>query len=155
MKKIKTTAFFLGLILAGSGLSCSTFSSGDSSNASANSSVNCPTTTLTVIELTGAYGNTDEQIKKYPGCTVSVKGVLEKVKSEAVTLRDTAAYAETIECKGDFSSDTYRKIGYKLDNFKEESPGAKLPVATFTAKIVASSGIGFELEDCRMTDYGN
>lgn len=157
MKKIKTAAFFLGLILVGSGLSCNTFSGGDSSNANKTSAADCPTTTLTVNDLTG--GNSEplyERFKESVGCTVSVIGELREVKSDAVELRDTKDLGGTVKCKGDFSSDTFRQIGYKLDTFKEKSPYEKLPVATFTAKIVESSGFARELEldNCRMSDYG-
>jgi hypothetical protein len=110
---------------------------------------NCPSPAQTFT----ANDLKDDKIENYIGCTLQVMGRLQRVESAYVVLLDETS-SKTIECHGDFFSDTYTKIGEKLDDLRVKG-NVYLPKVKFSGKVKRfdnpSTYVG--LSDCQMTDY--
>ena len=97
-------------------------------------------------------------IKKYEGCTLSVRGQLWEVRNEFVDLMDTDERfnpsidsSKNLGCSGNFSGNTYSDIETKLRDLRAKSQFDNFPVATFTGTVKTTDGYT-GLRDCVLTN---
>ena len=110
---------------------------------------NCPART----EIMTPDKLADGKIDKYVGCALQVAGKLRDVEGSYVTLLDETS-KKTIECHGDFYSDTYKQIGEKLSAMKLKG-SSNFPNVMFKGKVKQWDNPSnyFGLSNCEMSEY--
>lgn len=177
MKNSKTIALLLSLILTATMISCKSTSStnlnegGSANNANAAvinetetvaetkkplktpvPTADCPATPFEVKDL-------DEiiEMEKYVGCALTIRGKLWAVGTKTATLIDNGETDDTkisIACNGDFTNETFKKVGSKLKELRSSSKFDQIPKVTFVGTIKANETEPYlEFNNCLMTVF--
>ena len=117
----------------------------------------CPKLELTLdpkdfIERNNSYGQKVAGAQKYVGCKAVVAGKLTKVYTTAVVLTDTVGDLigkENVSCSGNFSNETFTKVGEKLSGLSEGADWAKFPTVQVSGNVKQVEGSSdFQLTEC-------
>jgi hypothetical protein len=165
MKKNRLNILSALILLIGFSLACNSFSGGasnenpafdgnknsanaDADNTPVKATAECPTATLSVNDAK------NNGLKKYEGCTVSLRGKLWDIQSttaEIFDANDRTNYNGSVFVGGNFSGSKFSDVGLKLSKMKIDQKYDQLPVVTFTGTVKTVSGyIG--LKDSLLSD---